>query len=123
MKKMILMFGAAVCALGLMTGCGNSSSNNGSVDENKTPEAIKAEAANMDTAKIQAAIGDYTKAIEAKTQELEKVLAQLKEIPLKDQLGDDAKKLQAKAGEIQGSLSKLQQNLGAYTDALNKKTK
>lgn len=117
MKKMILMFGAAVCALGLLTGCGSS------VDENKSPETIKAEAADMDAAKIQAVIGDYTKAIEEKTKELEKTMSRLKEIPLQDQLGDDAKKLQAKAGELQASIGKLQKNLGAYAGALKEKTK
>lgn len=98
-----------------LAGCGSS------VDENKTPEMIREEAAKLDSAKIEAIIKEYGEAIQEKAAELEKVVAELKEIPLKDQLGDEARKLQERSVEIGKSLEKLKANLEAYKDALTKK--
>lgn len=115
MRKVTLFLGAAMLAAGMLTGCGSKA------DENKTPEQIKAEIANWDAAKIQKQIEVYTKAIEAKTQELAKVTDQIKEIPLTEQLGEKAKGLQAKAKEIGESIAKLKDNMAAYADGLKAK--
>ena len=116
MKKVTLMFAGAVVAAGLLAGCGSS------VDENKTPEQIKAEVAKLDAAAIQKQIDAYKKAIEEKTQELAKVTDKIKEIPLTEQLSDNAKKLQAEAANITKSLGKLKDNLEAYVDGLKEKS-
>ena len=88
MKQMLVsLFGAAL-AVCMLAGCGDG------VDENKTPEQIKAEVVNLDAAAIQKQIDAYTKVIEEKSKELAKVMDQIKEIPLTEQLGDKAKGLQ-----------------------------
>lgn len=116
MKRiMVSLFGAAL-AVGMLAGCGNG------VDENKTPEQIKAEVAKLDAAAIQKQIDAYKKAIEEKTQELAKVTDKIKEIPLTEQLSDNAKKLQGEAANITKSLSKLKDNLEAYVDGLKEKS-
>lgn len=74
MKKVTLMFAGAVVAAGLLAGCGSS------VDENKTPEQIRQEIASWDSAKIQKAVDEYTKAIAAKTEELNAALAKVKDL-------------------------------------------
>lgn len=108
------LFGA-VLAAGMLAGCGDG------VDENKTPDQIKAEVANLDAAAIQKQIDAYKKVIEEKSKELAKVMDQIKEIPLTEQLSDNAKKLQAEAANITKSLSKLKDNLEAYVEGLKAK--
>ena len=113
-RVMMSLFGAAL-AVGLLAGCGSE------VDENKTPEQIKAEVAKLDAAAIQKQIDAYKKAIEEKSKELSKVMDQIKEIPLTEQLSDNAKKLQAEAANLGKSINKLKDNLEAYVDGLKEK--
>ena len=127
------LFGA-VLAAGMLAGCGDG------VDENKTPDQIKAEVANLDAAAIQKQIDAYKKAEEAylsgKTFSVldmvplfgyalnpgdKDYMDQIKEIPLTEQLSDNAKKLQAEAANITKSLSKLKDNLEAYVEGLKAK--
>ena len=111
MKKVTLSLFGAMLAVGMLTGCGEKA------DENKTPEQIKSEVASWDAAKI------YKKAIEEKSKELAKVMDQIKEIPLQEQLGEKAKDLRAQADEIGKSLGKLKDNMAAYVDGLKAKNK
>ena len=113
-KKFAMAFACAILAAGMMTGCGD-------VDENKTPDQIKAEVAKLDAAAIQKQIDAYKKAIEEKSKELSKVMDQIKEIPLTEQLSDNAKKLQAEAANLGKSINKLKDNLEAYVDGLKEK--
>ena len=103
-RIMVSLFGAAL-AVGMLAGCGSE------VDENKTPDQIKAEVAKLDAAAIQ----------EEKSKELSKVMDQIKEIPLTEQLSDNAKKLQAEAANLGKSINKLKDNLEAYVDGLKEK--
>ena len=115
MKQMLVsLFGAAL-AVGMLAGCGDG------VDENKTPEQIKAEVVNLDAAAIQKQIDAYTKVIEEKSKELAKVMDQIKEIPLTAQLGDKAKGLQASAADLGREINKLKENLEAYVEGLKAK--
>ncbi|MPN00032.1 hypothetical protein SDC9_147226 [bioreactor metagenome] len=103
-------------ALGLlMAGCGQKA------DENKTPEQIKQEVTQMDTAQIQKQIDVYTNAIKAKSAELKVETDKLAKIPLTEMLGDEAKSLQGKIAEMTKSLDKLKANLEAYAEGLKTK--
>ena len=88
-RIMVSLFGAAL-AVGMLAGCGSE------VDENKAPDQIKAEVAKLDAAAIQKQIDAYKKAIEEKSKELSKVMDQIKEIPLTEQLSDNAKNCRRK---------------------------
>ena len=117
MKKMIALLLAALMICAMFTGCGEKA------DENKTPEQIKSEVASWDAARIEKQIEVYKKAIEEKSKELAKVMDQIKEIPLQEQLGEKAKDLRAQADEIGKSLGKLKDNMAAYVDGLKAKNK
>ncbi|HJH05980.1 MAG TPA: hypothetical protein K8W19_18405 [Victivallis vadensis] len=117
MKKVTLSLFGAMLAVGMLTGCGERA------DENKTPEQIKSEVASWDAARIEKQIEVYKKAIEEKSKELAKVMDQIKEIPLQEQLGEKAKDLRAQADEIGKSLGKLKDNMAAYVDGLKAKNK
>ena len=111
---MVSLFGAAL-AVGMLAGCGSE------VDENKTPDQIKAEVAKLDAAAIQKQIDAYKKAIEEKAAELAAKTDELKEIPLKDMLSDKAKGIQGEIAEITKSLDKLKDNMAAYAEGLKAK--
>lgn len=115
MKKIIWMFTGVVVAAALFTGCGNN------VDENKTPEQIRAEITNWDSSKLQKAVDDYTKAIAAKTEELNAALAKVKDLSAQDLLGDKGRQLKADADEIEKSLEKLKENMEVYAESLKEK--
>ena len=115
MKKVTLMFAGAVVAAGLLAGCGSS------VDENKTPEQIRQEIASWDSAKILKAVDEYTKAIAAKTEELNAALAKVKDLSPQELLGDKGRQLKAEADKIGESLKKLKDNMAAYAEGLKAK--
>ena len=56
-----------------------------------------------------------------KSKELAKVMDQIKEIPLTEQLGDKAKGLQASAADLGREINKLKENLEAYVEGLKAK--
>ncbi len=116
MKRIMMSFFGVALAVGMLAGCGSE------IDENKTPDQIRAEVAKLDAAAIQKQIDAYRKAIAEKTQELARVTDQIKEIPLAEQLSDNAKKLQAEAANIGKSLGRLKDNLEAYVDGLKEKS-
>ena len=115
MKKVTLMFAGAVVAAGLLAGCGSSA------DEHKTPEQIRQEIASGDSAKIQKAVDEYTKAIAAKTEELNAALAKVKDLSPQELLGDKGRQLKAEADKIGESLKKLQDHMAAYAEGLKAK--
>ena len=117
MKKILLSLSVAMLTVGMLTGCGEKA------DENKTPEQIKSEVAGWDAARIEKQVAVYKKAIEEKSRELAKVMDQIKEIPLQEQLGEKAGDLRAQADKIGKSLDKLKDNMAAYVDGLKAKNK
>lgn len=105
----------AACSICLFSGCGQN------VDENKTPEQIKTEAANMSAQDIEALIVKYQKAIEAKAAELKVEADKLAKIPLAKQLDDEAKAVRANMEKLTSSLEKLKANMSAYAESLKAK--
>ncbi len=114
MKNLFVM-ALALCGILFLAGCGNG------VDENKTPEEIKAEVASMSAEDIAETITAYQKAIEAKTAEMAAEAAKLKDIPITEMLGDEAKKIKDNVGSIEDSIAKLTKNMQAYADGLKAK--
>lgn len=113
MKK-LLMLAMLVCGALMLAGCGSN------VDENKTPEQIRAEIQDLDMEKIQAIVADYQKAIEKKAAELKAEVEKLAAIPLTEQLGEEAKKIRGNLEDITKSLDKLKANMAAYAEGLKK---
>lgn len=114
MKFLTVTLCALLCAA-FAFGCGDCA------DENKTPEQIKQEVADMDAAAIQKKIDAYAGAIEKKSQELAAETKKLTEIPLTEQMGDEAKKVRASIADLEGSIGKLKKNMEAYAEGLNAK--
>lgn len=119
--KRFWMLLAAVCTAGMLAGCG------GDDFENKTPEQVRSEAAKMTAEDISAKIAECNKVIAAKTAELEKALAPLKDIKVTEVFSEKAKTIKEQVEKdskpIKESLEKLGATLNAYQEALKEKTK
>ena len=104
----------AVCAL-LLLGCGKKA------DEDKPISEVKAEAEKMDTGQLRAMALAYKDSMTAKRADIEKVVAQLKEIPITEMLSDDAKGLKTDIDELSKSLSALKERFQIYYNKLKEK--
>lgn len=93
------------------------------VMENVPVADIIKQAQTMTVPQIQGMIEKYKTAIADKKIDLEKVKAQLKQIPLTQMMGDKAKKVKDDILKINTSVKSLTDVLGAYTNVLNEKMK
>ena len=93
----------------------------GATSVQASPEQIRQEIASWDSAKIQKAVDEYTKAIAAKTEELNAALAKVKDLSPQELLGDKGRQLKAEADKIGESLKKLKDNMAAYAEGLKAK--
>ena len=96
-------------------GCGQKA------DENKPLNEVQAEAEKMNTSQLRSMAMDYKKAITAKEEEIKKLTAQLKEIPVTKMLGDEAKEIKAEMDNIKNSASALQKRFEVYYNKLKEK--
>lgn len=117
MKKIIYSVLTALILSAFVTACSES------VNENKPVAEVQAEASKMDAKQLEAKVEACKKAIEEKKAEVEKIVAEIKNIPLKEMLGDKAKALKADSDKIGTSLSKIQEQLEVYTKELSAKKK
>lgn len=83
-------------------------------DESKPVSEVKTEADKMDASQLRAAASAYQEAIAAKKAELEKVAAQLKEIPVTDLLGEKAKQLKTQVDGLAQSIDALKTRFDVY---------
>ena len=113
-KKYALYLLVIVCAVGLF-GCGKKA------DETKPLSEVKAEAEKMAAAKLRKMAEAYKDAITDKKAEVEKVAAQLKEIPLTKMLGAEAKELKGEMDQLNKSVSALTERFKIYYDKLKEK--
>jgi len=108
-----------VCLLVLCTsallGCGKKA------DESKAIAEIKAEVEKMDVEQIRSMALKYKDAIMAKQEEVTKITAELKKIPVADMLGKEAKALKADIDELTKSVSSLKERFQVYYDKLKEK--
>lgn len=98
-----------------LCGCGKKA------DENKPIIEVKAEAEKMSVEKLKSTAMAYKEAITAKKEEVTKLTAKLKEIPIAKMVGDEAKGLKADIDEISKSVSALKLRFDVYYDKLKEK--
>ncbi len=119
--KRVGMLLAAVCAAGVLAGCG------GDDFENKSPEQVRTEAVKMTAQDINAKIAECNKVIAVKAAELEKALAPLKDIKVTEMFSEKAKAIKEQVEKdskpLKESLDKLGATLKAYEEALKEKVK
>ncbi len=113
--KKITLYSVLVAGLIVAVGCGKKA------DENKPISEVRAEAEKMNTDELRASAMAYKKAIEAKKGDVEKLAAQLKEIPVAEMLGEKAKGVKADMDELHQSISALQERFQIYYDKLKEK--
>ena len=101
----------ALCLFAIL-GCGKKA------DENKPISEVKAEAEKMDTAGLRAKAMEYKEAIAAKSSDLEKLTAKLKNIPVTEMLGTEAKSLKADMENLEKSVSALKERFEVYYQKL-----
>ena len=99
------------CTALVFVGCGSSGSE---VDEAKPISEVKAEADKMSVEQLKDIAMEYKKAIEAKQPEIEKLMQQLKEIPITQALGEEAKSLKADLEKFNSSLQALEERFDVY---------
>jgi hypothetical protein len=104
----------ATCSL-LILGCSEKA------DEAKPISEVKAEAEKMSAADLKAVAMKYKDAITAKTGEVEKLTAKLKEIPVAEALGKEAKQIKAEMETLTKSVSSLKERFQIYYDKLKEK--
>lgn len=113
MKKILAIFVAASALV--LCGCGAN------VNENKTLEQAKTEAASMDTASLQKQVDALKAFIAEKNDEAKALAEKLSKISLTEQMGNDAKALREEASKIAESVKKIQTQLGVYVEELKSK--
>ena len=109
-KTMVSMFAAL-----LLCGCGAG------VDENKTPEQAKSEAASMEASALQKRVDACKKFIEQKQAQVDSLAKEIANIPLQEKLGEKAKSLKAEADKIGVSIKNVGAQLDAYVKELQAK--
>jgi hypothetical protein len=107
------------CSLALMLltfcGCGKTA------DENKPIGEVEAEAEKMSVDKLKSMAGTYKDAIAAKKDEVAKLAAKLKDIPLNEMMGEKSKELKAGIDKLNESVSALTERSKVYYDKLKEK--
>jgi len=90
-------------------------------DETKPVSEVKAEAEQMNTNDLRSMAMKYKDSITAKTGELERLTAKLKEIPVAEMLGEEAKGLKADIEDLNKSISALKERFDIYLQKLREK--
>ena len=101
-KNTAFLFLLLLCPLVLL-GCSQKNTENKSIDE------VKAEAEKMDANQLKSMAMKYKKAIEAKNSDVEKLLAEIKNIPPAEMMG-------AKAKETIDEMNKISQSIQELTE-------
>ena len=114
-KNITLCLMLALLAVSLL-GCGG-----GGADEDTPMDQVKAEAAKMDAAKLEAMVKKYTDALAAKQGDIDAIAAKIKEIPLTEIMGDKSKALKADMDKLAKSLKALGDRMEVYKNELAKK--
>jgi hypothetical protein len=104
----------ALCVLALL-GCGKKA------DENKPISEAKAEAEKMSVAELRSMALKYKEAIMAKEGDVEKIMAELKEVPLTKMLGEEAVELKADIDNVNKSISGFMERFKIYYNKIKEK--
>jgi len=90
-------------------------------DAEKPLADVQAQAQKMSTADLRATALQYKQAITLKQEDLQKLLAQVKEMPLTEALGEKAKSLKNEAQKIESHLKALTERFQVYFNQLKEK--
>lgn len=110
---MKLIYAAFLAGILILSGCGK-----GDVDTETSVADLEKEASTLSVDDLKAKAAEYQAAIEAKMAEIEPITAQLKEIPLMEQMGDEASALKADIAALTEDMNALKERLAVYLDAL-----
>jgi hypothetical protein len=94
---------------------------NVTVDVEKPVPEVQTQAQTMSVADLRATALQYAQAISVKKEDLQKVMAQVKEIPLAEALSEKAKTLKAEVQKIEASLKDLTDRFQVYYSKLKEK--
>jgi len=100
-----------------IAGCGGKKA-----DETKPISEVKTEAEKMDAGQLRSMAMTYKEAIVAKTDEVEKIAAKLKEIPVTELLGEKAKQLKTDIDSLTKSIDALKIRFDVYYAKLKEKS-
>jgi len=100
-----------------IAGCGGKKA-----DETKPISEVKTEAEKMDAGQLRSMAMTYKEAIVAKTDEVEKIAAKLKEIPVTELLGEKAKQLKTDIDSLTKSIDALKVRFDVYYAKLKEKS-
>lgn len=90
-------------------------------DENKPISKIKTEVEKMDTSQLKSMAKKYKDAILAKRKDVEKIAAELKEIPITEMLSEKAKLLKADMERLNKSAAAMMDRFQIYFQKLKEK--
>jgi PBP1b-binding outer membrane lipoprotein LpoB len=116
MKRVKLYWLLVLWAI-VIAGCGGKKA-----DESKPISEVKTEAEKMDAGQLRSMAMTYKEAIVAKTGEVEKIAAKLKEIPVTELLGEKAKQLKANIDNLTKSIDALKARFDVYYAKLKEKS-
>jgi Skp family chaperone for outer membrane proteins len=116
-EKTLLCLLLAVCMTAL-AGCGKKPA---AVDEDKPIAEVKAEADKMTIEDLKATAKKYQAAMTAKEAELDKIMEQLKSIPVTEMLSEEAKGLQEDMKSLGKSVNALKERFEIYYNKLKEK--
>lgn len=103
-----------VVLVGLLAGCVTGSAGSGSAEMDQ----LAAEAAAMGKADLENMVAKYKNLITEKTQVVDGLKAQLKNIPIADMMGEKATALKTELSDSIALISQLKDKLSVYTNAL-----
>ena len=115
--KKITLCVLLVTSLFVFSGCGKKKA-----DPNKPVDQVKAEAAKMDAKELQQMVNSYTEALAGKKTEVEKIVIELKKVPLTEMAGEKAKSFTANIDSVNKSIAALNERMKIYSDALAEKS-
>ena len=113
-KKTSLFCLLVFCCLALL-GCGKKA------DESKPVSKVRAEAEKMNAEQLRKIAMKYKEAVLAKSADVEKITAKLKEIPVTELLGNEAKGLKTEIDNLNKSISALKDRFQIYYNKLKEK--
>ena len=90
-------------------------------DVEKPITEVQAQAQTMSVADLRSTAVQYQQAISAKQVDLQKVWAQVKEIPITEALGDKAKTLKTEALKVESTVKALTERFQVYYNKLKEK--
>lgn len=104
----------ALCSLALL-GCGKKA------DETKPISEVQAEAEKMNLKQLRSMALKYKEAILAKQEDIERIGAELKKIPVAEMLGEEAKGLKTDIENLSKSTTALKERFEIYYNKLKEK--